>query len=176
MDREEITNNRPDLMARIGMAYVPQTDNIFRGLTIQQNLDLALRRTGGGPLDPLLDRFPMLKDKLKTRAGTLSGGQRQMLAVAMALASSPRLILMDEPSAGLAPKVTDEVLDLTRSLTGDGVSVLLIEQNVKAAMRRADHCYILAEGRNQIDGPAAHLLSDPRVGEIYMGGRRMEAV
>lgn len=170
----EITNSRPDQMAQHGMAYVPQTDNIFRSLTIQQNLDLALRRVGGGALDPLLQRFPVLGDKLRTRAGTLSGGQRQMLAVAMALASSPSVILMDEPSAGLAPKVTDEVLDLAQSLTGDGVTVLLVEQNVKAAMRRADHCYILAEGRNQIDGPARDLATDPRLAEIYMGGLRME--
>ena len=170
----QITNSRPDQMAQHGMAYVPQTDNIFRSLTIQQNLELALRRVGGGALEPLIQRFPILGDKLRVKAGTLSGGQRQMLAVAMALASNPSVILMDEPSAGLAPKVTDEVLDLAQALTQDEVTVLLVEQNVKAAMRRADYCYILAEGRNQIDGPAGDLASDPRLAEIYMGGLRME--
>lgn len=173
---QDITGLRPDQMARHGMAYVPQTDNIFRSLTIQQNLELALRRVGGGPLDPLLTRFPALREKLRARAGTLSGGQRQMLAIAMALASDPAVILMDEPSAGLAPRVTDEVLDLTRGLAEGGVTVLLVEQNVKAAMRRADRCYILGEGRNQIDGPAADLATDPRLAEIYMGGLRMEPV
>ena len=172
----DITNSRPDQMASNKMAYVPQTNNIFRSLTVQQNLQLALSRINGGTLDPLLARFPDLGDKFKPQAGALSGGQRQMLAVAMALASAPSVILMDEPSAGLSPKVTHEVLDLARGLTEDGVTVLLVEQNVKAALRRADHCYILADGRNQIDAPASDILDDPRVGEIYLGGRRMEVV
>ena len=98
-----------------------------------------------------------------------------MLAVAMALARKPSLILMDEPSAGLAPKAAAEVLDLARQLTRDGVSILLVEQNVKQALRVSDHCYILAEGRNQIDGPAAEILADPIVGEIYLGRRRVDS-
>ncbi|SMX36827.1 ABC transporter ATP-binding protein [Maliponia aquimaris] len=172
---QEITGSRPDLMARHGMAYVPQTANIFRSLTIRQNLELAARRVPGSGIDPLLTRFPMLGEKLKARAGTLSGGQRQVLAVAMALAANPSLILMDEPSAGLSPIATQEVLGLARELTAEGVTILLVEQNVKAALKIADHCYILAEGRNQLDGPAADLLGDPRVAEIYLGGRRREA-
>ncbi|MDU8943158.1 ABC transporter ATP-binding protein [Ovoidimarina sediminis] len=174
LEGEDITGLRPDLMAGRGMAYVPQIDNIFRSLTIRQNLELALARVGGASIEPMLARFPVLAEKLKDRAGTLSGGQRQLLAVAMALAAGPRLILMDEPSAGLSPKATAEVLDLARTLAEEGVTILLVEQNVKAALRLADHCYILAEGRNQIDGPARDLLNDPVVGEIYLGGRRME--
>ena len=174
LDGQDITGLRPDQMAGHGMAYVPQTDNIFRSLTIRQNLELALARADGDGIEPMLVRFPVLAEKLKDRAGTLSGGQRQVLAVAMALAASPRLILMDEPSAGLSPKATSEVLALTRQLADEGVTILLVEQNVKAALRLADHCYILAEGRNQVDGPAADLLTDPVVGEIYLGGRRME--
>jgi ABC-type branched-subunit amino acid transport system ATPase component len=95
-----------------------------------------------------------------------------MLAVAMALAARPRVVMMDEPSAGLSPKVAQEVLDLARSLTAGGVSVLLVEQNVRQALRVADRCYVLAEGRNRLDGPAASILADPAVGEIYLGGRR----
>lgn len=98
-----------------------------------------------------------------------------MLAVAMALATDPQLILMDEPSAGLSPKAAQEVLELARSLTEQGVTILLVEQNVKQALRLADHCYILAEGRNQVDGAAADLLADPIVGEIYLGGKRVQA-
>ena len=177
LEGREITGLRPDRMAARGIAYVPQTDNIFRTLTIRQNLDLALRRAGpgaSGRLAALLDRFPALAPKLGDKAGTLSGGQRQFLAVAMALAADPRLILMDEPSAGLSPRATREVLEMAQALAAQGVTILLVEQNVKAALGIADHCYILAEGRNQVDGPARALLDDPVVGEIYLGGRRAE--
>jgi ABC-type branched-subunit amino acid transport system ATPase component len=177
LDGAEITGIRPDTMGTRGLAYVPQTDNIFRQLTIRENLLLVLRRAPdrAGRVDELFDLFPALRDKAGARAGALSGGQRQMLAVAMALATRPRLVLMDEPSAGLAPKIAAEVLDLARGLTAQGVTVLLVEQNVKQGLRVADHCYILAEGKNQIDGPAAEIAADPVVGEIYLGGRRMGA-
>ncbi|MFN7167309.1 MAG: ABC transporter ATP-binding protein [Pannonibacter sp.] len=173
-----ITGIAPDKMAGEGIAYVPQTDNIFRTLTIRQNLDLALRKAGGearARLDELFTRFPPLAAKQKEKAGALSGGQRQFLAVAMALAVKPSLILMDEPSAGLSPKAAEEVLALARGLTAQGTTILLVEQNVKQALRIADHCYILADGRNQIDGSAAALIADPVVGEIYLGGKRLRA-
>ncbi|MCY1705033.1 ABC transporter ATP-binding protein [Pannonibacter sp. SL95] len=173
-----ITGIAPDRMAAEGIAYVPQTDNIFRTLTIRQNLDLALRKAGGearARLDELFTRFPPLAAKQKEKAGALSGGQRQFLAVAMALAVKPSLILMDEPSAGLSPKAAEEVLTLARGLTAQGTTILLVEQNVKQALRIADHCYILADGRNQIDGSAAALIADPVVGEIYLGGKRLRA-
>jgi ABC-type branched-subunit amino acid transport system ATPase component len=174
----EITGIRPDQMALNRIAYVPQTDNIFRTLSIRQNLDLVLRNAGSATsvrLATLFDRLPALASKQNDKAGTLSGGQRQMLAVAMALAVDPSVILMDEPSAGLSPKAAQEVLHMARGLTRQGVTILLVEQNVKQAMRLADHCYILAEGRNQLDGDAADLLSDPIVGEIYLGGKRVGA-
>jgi len=176
-DGNDITGIRTDQISERGIAYVPQTDNIFRGLTIRQNLDLALRRAGDATaaLARLFEQFPALADKHRDKAGTLSGGQRQFLAIAMALASSPRLILMDEPSAGLSPKAAQEVLEHARALTADGVSILLVEQNVKQALRLADHCFILAEGRNQVDGAALELLNDKVVGEIYLGGRRVGA-
>lgn len=174
----DITGLRPDLLAGEGIAYVPQSDNIFRTLTVGENLDLVLRNArAAAPARraALLDQFPVLADKLTDKAGALSGGQRQFLAVAMALATEPKVILMDEPSAGLAPKAAQEVLEHARALTESGVTILLVEQNVKQALRLSDHCYILAEGRNQIDGPAADLLHDPVVGQIYLGGRRMAA-
>lgn len=171
-----ITHLRPDKMGAHGIAYVPQSDNIFRSLTIRQNLDLVLRKTGPeGPArrDALFAQFPILAQKQRDKAGSLSGGQRQFLAVAMALAIKPKVILMDEPSAGLSPKAAQEVLEHTRALTEGGVTILLVEQNVKQALRLADHCYILADGRNQIDGTAADLMNDPVVGQIYLGGKRM---
>ena len=178
LDGKDISNIRPDEMATHAIAYVPQSDNIFRTLTIRQNLELVLRkvpREAADRLGELYDRFPILKERERQKAGALSGGQRQTLAVAMALATKPSLILMDEPSAGLAPKATQEVLELAKSLTEQGVSILLVEQNVNQALRYADHCFILAEGRNQLDGKAMDLLNDPVVGEIYLGGKRVGA-
>lgn len=177
LEGQDITGIRPDQMAQYGIAYVPQSDNIFRTLTIRQNLELVLRKTKRGParIADLFAQFTPLADKQNEKAGTLSGGQRQMLAVAMALAVDPSLILMDEPSAGLSPKAAQDVLQMARDLTAQGVTILLVEQNVKQAMRLADHCYILAEGRNQHDAGAAALLNDPIVSEIYLGGKRVGA-
>ena len=175
---DDITNIRPDQMAAHGIAYVPQSDNIFRNLTIVQNLDLALRREKvdkAARRRELLMQFPVLADKLTEKAGALSGGQRQFLAVAMALATRPQLILMDEPSAGLAPKAAEEVFEMVRALTETGATILLVEQNVNQALRLADQCYILAEGRNQIDGKATDLLDNSVVADIYLGGKRMRA-
>ena len=173
----DITHLRPDRMAGHGIAYVPQTNNIFRTLTVRQNLDLALRQEADkqARLAALLAQFPVLAERLASKAGALSGGQRQFLAVAMALATGPGLVLMDEPSAGLAPKAAQEVLEQARALTETGVTILLVEQNVTQALRLADHCYILADGRNQIDGSAAELLGSPAVAEIYLGGKRLRA-
>ena len=174
----DITGLRTDRLASRGIAYVPQNGNIFCSLTIRQSLELALRRAevdASAVLDRLFQQFPALAVKQKDKAGSLSGGQRQFLAIAMALAAEPRLILMDEPSAGLSPKAAQEVLEHARTLAASGVSILLVEQNVNQAMRLSDHCYILAEGRNQIDGRADDLLNDKVVEEIYLGGRRVKS-
>ena len=173
---DDITNIRPDQMAAHGIAYVPQSDNIFRNLTIGQNLDLALRREKvdqAARRAELLMQFPVLADKLTEKAGALSGGQRQFLAVAMALAGRPQLILMDEPSAGLAPKAAEEVLEMARALTETGTTILLVEQNVNQALRLADQCYIFTEGRNQVDGKATDLLGNSVIADIFLGGKRM---
>ena len=173
---ESIRGIRPDQMAGYRIAYVPQNDNIFRTLTVRQNLELVLRHAPAharSGLSEMFDTFPPLAQKQREKAGALSGGQRQMLAIAMALAVRPSVVLMDEPSAGLSPRATQEVLDLARRLTDRGVSILLVEQNVNQALRIADHCYILADGRNQLDGRAQALLDDPVVGEIYLGGKRV---
>lgn len=172
---EDITGLRPDQMSARNLSYVPQTDNVFRSLSVRQNLELALGgrdAAAAARIAELFERFPALADKQGFKAATLSGGQRQFLAIAMALATRPHLILMDEPSAGLSPKATEEVLDDVRALTRSGVTVLLVEQNVKQALRRADHCYVLAEGRNQIDGDAQEMLQGSELGRIYLGQQR----
>ncbi len=175
---KEIHGVKPHQVRDYGVSYVPQIDNIFRSLTVRQNLELSLRNYGHGAnerLSELLDQFPVLSNKLGEKAGALSGGERQFLAVAMAVSTGPDIILMDEPSAGLAPKAAQSILELMRELTYSGVSILLVEQNVNQALRLADYCNILAEGRNQVSGKASELLNDPIVGEIYLGGRRLRA-
>lgn len=168
---------RPDEMAIFGIAYVPQTNNIFRTLTIRQNLMLAAKRSDG-LVDDLIERmftlFEILRGKQMDKGGKLSGGQRQMLAIAMALVAEPKLILMDEPTAGLAPKVAEEILSLVQDIAEKGVSVIFVEQNVKAALRISNRTYVLAEGRNQIDGSTQELMEGQVIKEIYLGDRRIE--
>ena len=168
---------RPDEMAIFGIAYVPQTNNIFRTLTIRQNLMLAAKRSDG-LVDDLIERmftlFEILRGKQMDKGGKLSGGQRQMLAIAMALVAEPKLILMDEPTAGLAPKVAEEILSLVQDIAEKGVSVIFVEQNVKAALSISNRTYVLAEGRNQIDGSTQELMEGQVIKEIYLGDRRIE--
>ncbi len=170
-----ITGIRPDEMATFGISYIPQTDNIFRTLSIHQNLLLAAKRGDKQVVDnveKMYSLFPALRDKQQNKAGQLSGGQRQMLAIAMALVVGPTLILMDEPTAGLSPKIAGEILVLAQDIAREGVSVLLVEQNVKAALRISDRTYILAEGQNQLDGPSQELVENQVVAEIYLGKKR----
>ena len=164
----------PHRMAEHGVAYVPQNANVFESLTVRQNLVLAAQRRAGGSrarVEVMLGLFTVLGEKLRQRAGRLSGGQRQLLAIAMALAAEPALVLMDEPTAGLSPRASGEVLALVRETAERGVSVLLVEQNAKAALGVSDRAYVLADGRNQTDADAHRLLEDPAVADIYLGGR-----
>ncbi|MEM1047927.1 MAG: ABC transporter ATP-binding protein [Pseudomonadota bacterium] len=175
---QDMTGTRPDRLAQLGVAYVPQTANVFTTLTIGENLALAARRCQANAAERVIamtDLFPVLAEKRSVRASGLSGGQRQLLAIAMALIAEPSVMLMDEPTAGLAPKAAEEVMTLVRQIAADGVGILLVEQNARLALRLSDRAYILADGRNQHEGPAATLLDDPLVGEIYLGGRRKGA-
>lgn len=178
LDGNNIAGISPDRLAEHGVAYVPQTDNIFRTLGVEQNLVLSAQRISGDrskAVAAMFDLFPALRDHRNLRAGGLSGGQRQMLAIAMALIANPQLVLMDEPTAGLSPKVAQEVLQLIRTIASNSVSVLLVEQNAKAALRISDRAYVLAEGTNQHEGRGADLLDDPVIGEIYLGAWRRES-
>lgn len=178
LNGKSIKGIKPERMYDHGIAYVPQIDNIFRTLTVRQNLVLAAQRIQGdktSAVDAMLELFEPLAEFEALKAGGLSGGQRQMLAIAMALISDPRLILMDEPTAGLSPQMVKEVLALIQQAVGRGVSVLLVEQNAKAALAISDRAYVLAEGRNQYEGTGADLLENPIIGEIYLGAWRRES-
>ncbi len=161
-----------------GVGYVPQTGNVFSSLTIHENLKVG-GHTLRGELAARLERayglFPVLAEKRRQRARALSGGQRQMLAIARALMTEPSLVMLDEPTAGLGPLVVGGVFRQLRRLAEGGVAVLMVEQNAKAALRVSDRGYVLTEGRNRIAGRAADLLADPAVAEAFLGGRRAQA-
>lgn len=173
-----ITSIRTDKLKQSGVALVPQLNNTFRTMSVEQNLVLAVRRYEGNRqqrITDMLEMFPVLAEKYKAKAGSLSGGQRQFLAVAMALIAQPSLLLLDEPSAGLSPKAVADVLGMLRDIAQGGVSILMVEQNVKAALTISDRAYVFADGRNQHEAAAQTLLNDPILGAIYLGTSREEA-
>ncbi|MGH8675481.1 MAG: ABC transporter ATP-binding protein [Burkholderiales bacterium] len=161
-----------------GVGYVPQTGNVFTTLTIHENLKVGghtLRSELAARLQRAYALFPVLAEKRRQLARALSGGQRQMLAIARALMTEPKVLLLDEPTAGLAPQVVADVFGQLRRLAESGVAVLMVEQNAKAALKVSDRGYVLAEGRNRIEGPAADLLTNAAVAEAFLGGRRARA-
>lgn len=169
----DIAGWKPNRIVQHGVCYVPQVNNVFREMTVHENLEM-----GGflskGDLSAAYDRvyglFPDLRERRRALAGNLSGGQRQMVAMGRALMLDPKLLLLDEPTAGLSPKYMEQIFEIARGVRDAGVSILLVEQHAKQALAFADRGYVLAAGQNRHEGPAADLLADREVAEMFLGG------
>jgi branched-chain amino acid transport system ATP-binding protein len=172
---EELTGLRPDLVLRRGLAYVPQGRIVFPQMTVLENLEMgAYIERDRGRIAAALERvyalFPVLGERRRQRAGTMSGGEQQMVAIARALMTTPRLIMLDEPSLGLSPKFVTLIFDKLAEMREAGYTLMLVEQNAVRALGIADRGYVLELGRNRFEGAGAQLLADPDVKRLYLGG------
>ena len=174
LEERDITNLPAHLLIRLGLGFVPQTENVFAAMSIADNLLLAaaiLPKTRRAErVAAMYAMFPDLAAKTSLAAGRLSGGQRQMLAVARTLLVEPKVLMLDEPSAGLSPKIVGGVFETLQRVRETGVAILLVEQSVRTALALADRAYVLAEGRNRHEGPAPLLRDDPLIAHLYFGG------
>jgi len=170
---KDITGEKPERLVKQGISYVPQVFNIFPSMTIQENLEMgAFTRTDDftGRINEIYELFPVLGERKHQRAGNLSGGQRQMVAMGRALMLDPQVLLLDEPSAGLTPKFVSMIFERITDINNTGVSLILVEQNAREALNMAHRGYVLATGKNVLDGEARALLADEEVGRLYLGG------
>ena len=166
------TNLSTHKIVNEGIGYVPQVENVFPSLTIEENIEIgawSLTKNRKSSVTKVLEDFPLLSERKKEKAGNLSGGQRQILALARALVTSPKLLLLDEPSAGLSPVAINEVFQTVKEINDTGVSILLVEQNAKRALKFSNRGYVLDQGRNAYQGEGIELLNDPRVVDLYLG-------
>ena len=173
LDGEDITHLSPQDRVAKGMAFVPQTSNIFTSLTVEENLEMGafLRRDDiRVTMEQIFDLFPILRDKRKQAAGELSGGQRQQVAVGRALMTQPKVLMLDEPTAGVSPIVMDELFDRIIEVARTGISILMVEQNARQALEIADRGYVLVQGTNRFTDTGAALLADPDVRKSFLGG------
>ena len=173
LDGEDITALSPQDRVAKGMAFVPQTSNIFTSLTVQENLEMGafLRRDEiKGTMAQVFDLFPILKEKRYQAAGELSGGQRQQVAVGRALMTQPKVLMLDEPTAGVSPIVMDELFDRIIEVARSGISILMVEQNARQALEIADKGYVLVQGANRFTDTGRALMEDPEVRRSFLGG------
>ncbi len=170
----DVTNKKASDIANYGVAYVPQENNVFRTLTVLENLEMGAWTVSGSlgsKLDSVFDIFPDLRDKRQIAAGNLSGGQRQMVALGAALIVDPKILLLDEPSAGLSPKLVREMFATIQQVNNTGVGILMVEQNAIQALEMSDRGFVLASGRESMSGKASDLLKDTEIAELYLGVR-----
>jgi len=173
LDGEDISPLTPQDRVRRGMGFVPQVRNIFPSMTVEENLEMGafiredeIRET----MEQVYELFPILKDKRRQPAGELSGGQRQQVAVGRALMTQPKVLMLDEPTAGVSPIVMDELFDRIIEVARTGIPILMVEQNARQALEIADHGYVLVQGRNAHTGTGKELLADPEVRQSFLGG------
>jgi branched-chain amino acid transport system ATP-binding protein len=173
LDGEDITKLTPQARVAKGMAFVPQTSNIFTSMTVEENLEMGafLRRDDiAATIAQIYDLFPILKTKRYQPAGELSGGQRQQVAVGRALMTQPKVLMLDEPTAGVSPIVMDELFDRIIEIARTGISILMVEQNARQALDIADKGYVLVQGRNRFTDTGKALMADPDVRRSFLGG------
>ena len=172
-DGTDITHNQPEESIHLGLSYVPQTDKVFPSLTVEENLKMGAYILDGVPQDRLraiYERFPILEEREGQKAAHLSGGQRQMLAMGRALMLDPELLLLDEPSAGLAPDLVADMFDRIDDINDDGTAVLMIEQNATKALKQCDRGYVLVQGQNRFEDTGQALLEDEQIHREFLGG------
>ncbi len=179
LDGTDITNRPLEALARLGVGYVPQSDDVFETLRVLENLEmggyLLDKTTRAERVEEVLEIFPALRPKLRRFLGTMSGGERKMVAVARALMLAPRVLVLDEPTAGLSPALTEIVLEQqARALADRGKAVLLVEQKARAALELSDWAYVLVRGRVAKSAPAAEVLADEEMAEVFLGGAHTE--
>ncbi|MFT3798226.1 ABC transporter ATP-binding protein [Microbacterium sp.] len=169
---EDITNQRADRLVRTGVGFVPQTNNVFPSLSIEENLQMGMflrPKDFLSRLEQIWELFPVLADRRKQRAGSLSGGERQSVAMARALMMDPKVLLLDEPSAGLSPVRQDETFIRTREINKTGVTIIMVEQNARRCLQICDRGYVLDQGKNAYEGRGRELAKDPKVIQLYLG-------
>ncbi len=170
---KNITNAAPNSLVALGMGFVPQERNVFRTLTVRENLEMGAflkPASRARVMETIFETFPALKEKANQPAGELSGGQRQMVAVGRALMTEPKLLMLDEPTAGLSPLMMEQIFDRIVAINKEGISILLVEQNARQALAIAHRGYVLATGRNRFTGAADMLLGNPEIGQSFLGG------
>ena len=169
---EDLAGRRPHDITRMGLSYVPQLDNVFQSLTVEENLEMGSldRSRTDEQIERMYELFPRLGERTTQAAGTMSGGERQMVAMARALMPDPEVLLLDEPSAGLAPAFVDAIFERTQEVNRAGVTIVMVEQNARRALAMSDRGYVLDLGTNEFEGTGEELLSDPKVAELYLGG------
>jgi branched-chain amino acid transport system ATP-binding protein len=170
---QEITNSLPDKLVPMGLSFVPQEKNVFTSMTCEENLEMGafVRKDDfSDTLAMVYDMFPPVKEKRYQKAGELSGGQRQMVAMGRALMSNPKLLMLDEPSAGLSPRYVLEIFETVVRINKAGVGILMVEQNARQALALASKGFVLANGQNRFTGTGAELIADPEVAKSFLGG------